>query len=185
MASPPLANERCRLLELPAELRISIYELAFTHETGDREDIDLFEATGPSKSLIMTCRQIHTEAASLYVEAYRRYWAIGKFVHHVPDWQAWDQRKSLVKALDDRNTTQIQHLTVSLSQRRLATFVYDGIGWARTRTDGSQEWFLRSPSERYEAWTFYDAALAMHSAATDRTDLSLKQDLILLFSLSR
>ena len=65
-------DEECRLRALPAELRNAIYELSFT--TNDDNDVDLFKAAPPSKSLLLTCHEIYREARLICREAYRQYW---------------------------------------------------------------------------------------------------------------
>lgn len=54
--------------------RLYIYELAFApeHEPGD--EVDLFTGKAPSKSLLLTCQRINSEAHGIYTSAYRRFW---------------------------------------------------------------------------------------------------------------
>ncbi|KAK4628634.1 uncharacterized protein CLAFUR5_04634 [Fulvia fulva] len=70
---------RCRLLQLPAELRNTIYELAFTPDHHEDEDVDLFEAKPPTNALLTACSQTYNEAAQIYKEAYRKYWTTTPF----------------------------------------------------------------------------------------------------------
>lgn len=90
----PSSATPCLLLDkLSPELRNTIYDLSFTTDADSQAEINLFRAVGPSKSLILTCRQVHNEAAGLHKLAYRRYWTTGKFTAnltldntlHVPD----------------------------------------------------------------------------------------------------
>ena len=74
------ATSSCRLLELPAELRNQIYELAFTTDQDSEGKVDLFAGKAPTKSLLLTCRQIHSEAHGIYNTAYRRFWKESDFV---------------------------------------------------------------------------------------------------------
>lgn len=94
-----MAQTSCLFLKmLPAELRNEIYELSFAtqnkSETADtidllkelpyqeddmEESVDLIYADPPSKSLVMTCRQINNEARLMYREAYQKYYTEQKF----------------------------------------------------------------------------------------------------------
>ncbi|KAI5366646.1 hypothetical protein Slin14017_G042860 [Septoria linicola] len=75
-ASPPTD---CLILDrLAAELRNSIYKLAFTPDR-DIEEVDFFAAAPPSSALLLTCRQIKNEARGIHRAAYRSYWRSAKF----------------------------------------------------------------------------------------------------------
>lgn len=78
-SSQPAQKEACRLRGLPAELRNDIYELALS--PNETEGVELQEASPPSKSLLLSCRQIYDEAASLQRQAYRQYWETTMFHH--------------------------------------------------------------------------------------------------------
>lgn len=77
-------SQTCRLLALPAELRTLIWVFTFTHEG----KIDLPRARGPgpawdaatSAALLCTCRQIQSEATSLYEKAQKQIWSTGHFI---------------------------------------------------------------------------------------------------------
>ena len=64
---------------LPAELRNEIWKLAFTLKNNWDEEADLVSACPPSKSLMLTCKQVRSEARGLYIGAYRRYWQSTRF----------------------------------------------------------------------------------------------------------
>ncbi|KAK3626515.1 hypothetical protein LTR56_018155 [Elasticomyces elasticus] len=66
----------CRLFGLPAELRLYIYELAFTSASSS---IKLLDAAPPSKALILTCRQAYNEAAALHRAACLSFWPNSQF----------------------------------------------------------------------------------------------------------
>lgn len=58
--------------KLPAEIRNNIYSLVLSPDK--RTDlVELKEATPPSKNLMLTCKQIHAEAAGMYRAAYRAF----------------------------------------------------------------------------------------------------------------
>lgn len=75
MATPP----RSRLLLLPAELHNTIYELVFTPAHDANTLIDIRTAEPPSKALLLSCRQLNTEAHGLHLQAYRTYWTTTSF----------------------------------------------------------------------------------------------------------
>ena len=70
-------SNSCHLLKLPPELRNRIYELAFIADTCDK--IDLLNANTPSNALLITCREIYSEARSMYKYAYRSLWTLSAF----------------------------------------------------------------------------------------------------------
>ena len=70
------ADSRCRLLELPAELRTIIWTLTFTH---DDLLIDLVTAKGFSTALLSKCSQIYGEAITVWKKACSEYWSTVKF----------------------------------------------------------------------------------------------------------
>ncbi|KAK5121357.1 hypothetical protein LTR85_005523 [Meristemomyces frigidus] len=80
MASPPPSTEPCRLLKLPPELRNRIYELVSTPEHDNGVGFALATATGPSKALLLSCRQVYSEACIIHKLAFRRYWQTSTFV---------------------------------------------------------------------------------------------------------
>ncbi|KAF2166749.1 hypothetical protein M409DRAFT_22803 [Zasmidium cellare ATCC 36951] len=72
--------QSCLFFEkLPAEMRNTIYELAFTPAVLSNEAVHLPDSTPPSKSLLTTCRQMHSEAKGVYRRAYRNYWTNSNF----------------------------------------------------------------------------------------------------------
>ena len=65
------ASDSSPLLKLAAELRNTIYELAFTPDHDDDSiGVELVEATGPSKALLLTCREIYDEARGIHKQAH-------------------------------------------------------------------------------------------------------------------
>ncbi|KAK5678604.1 hypothetical protein LTS10_009048 [Elasticomyces elasticus] len=71
------AQSRCPLLQLPAELRVNIYEFAFAVNKG--ATVDLFAAEPLPRELLLTCHEIHNETVALYKQARRDYWSSTKF----------------------------------------------------------------------------------------------------------
>ncbi|KAF2768841.1 hypothetical protein EJ03DRAFT_327968 [Teratosphaeria nubilosa] len=69
----------CNLLELAAELRNEIWELAFTSDTESSRAQDLLNPSPPSSALLRTCRQIYQEAKGLHDAARQRYWSTSIF----------------------------------------------------------------------------------------------------------
>ncbi|KJX98809.1 hypothetical protein TI39_contig390g00010 [Zymoseptoria brevis] len=68
----------CPLLQLSAELRNKMWELAFT--VNDKSTrVDLFKAVGPSCALLLTCKKISSEATGIFKTAQHHYWEETKF----------------------------------------------------------------------------------------------------------
>lgn len=74
--SPPTS----RLLALPKELRLLIYEALYPADFPSIHNIDLFSAEPPPKALLLTCKQIHHESATLYTASFRNYWSSSSFI---------------------------------------------------------------------------------------------------------
>lgn len=73
----PTTLPHCRLLSLPAELRIYIWQLAFTYEL--KLAYDLLTEKGPDVALLQACRQIRSEATEHHDKAHKQYWSTGRF----------------------------------------------------------------------------------------------------------
>ena len=67
-------------MTISGELRNQIMELAFTTDVDEGEKVQLCNAAGPSKALLLTCRQANREGSGFYKRAYHRYWTEGSFV---------------------------------------------------------------------------------------------------------
>jgi len=64
-------------MKLPAELRLTIYELACAAPS--EEYIDLLSAIPPPRAITLVCYQMYNEAAAVFHEARRQYWAKNNF----------------------------------------------------------------------------------------------------------
>ncbi|KAF2766984.1 hypothetical protein EJ03DRAFT_329533 [Teratosphaeria nubilosa] len=69
-----MSEERCYLLEIPAELRNAIYLQSFTSDD-DPHATDLLAINPPNAELLATCRKIFDEAAQMYKEIRDNYWS--------------------------------------------------------------------------------------------------------------
>ncbi|KAK6392626.1 hypothetical protein LTR65_003399 [Meristemomyces frigidus] len=69
----------CRLLALPPELRICIYDYVFLDDSPS--DIDIFAARlhAPTSALVGTCHQIQKEAEGIYQQELTRFWRTHSF----------------------------------------------------------------------------------------------------------
>ena len=65
---------------MPPELRNNIYEFVYTRDTSKDVKVDLRTATPPSSALLLSCRQINSEARSPYRSSYRKFWTETSFV---------------------------------------------------------------------------------------------------------
>lgn len=113
----------CRLLNLAAELRNRIYELAFTADDDNGVGTPFLNATGPSKALLITCHQVYDEARGLHKQAFRQYWRQSTFVlqtscelHKSLMLYSWDRIQA---ALGAANVNEINHfILVKFVDRR-------------------------------------------------------------------
>lgn len=78
MAETIKPQTACRLLTLPAELRIMIYELVFAR-TGPEPQLSNAYIYTPQKELMLTCKAVYYDAAQVYARAHRGYFANTKF----------------------------------------------------------------------------------------------------------
>lgn len=56
----------CRLMKLPAELRVIIYEFVFSPDHSKDEEVEICKQHGPYGDLLATCSEIQGEAQSAY-----------------------------------------------------------------------------------------------------------------------
>lgn len=63
-----------RFFSIPPELRIIIYEFAFSTAPQGPSEISLAHAAPPSKAILQTCQQGYCEVFLLHKQAYREYW---------------------------------------------------------------------------------------------------------------
>ncbi|KAK4539734.1 hypothetical protein LTR36_010387 [Oleoguttula mirabilis] len=97
----------CRLKTLPAELRSEIMELAFTTP----KEVNILKTSPPCKSLILTCRQFHNEAAAMYKAAYRHSWTTSTFVLEESTTHL-DSYEEAIKILDEQDVEQISNFMI-------------------------------------------------------------------------
>jgi len=76
------ADTQCLLLKLPPELRNIIYGMAFATHEFDREydPIALEDARPPLPGLLLSCKQVHQEAAQMYRQMLKDFWSRRMFV---------------------------------------------------------------------------------------------------------
>ncbi|SMQ46657.1 unnamed protein product [Zymoseptoria tritici ST99CH_3D7] len=79
---PPTASaiQPCPLLGLSAELRNNVWELAYTFRKESGTETDLLGDQCPTTALLLTCRQIKSEAIGFFEAAESRYWEQDLFV---------------------------------------------------------------------------------------------------------
>ncbi|KAK5678662.1 hypothetical protein LTS10_009106 [Elasticomyces elasticus] len=75
----PTQPPASRFLQLPPELRNAVYELVFDFQSSD---VDLLEASPPSKAFLLACHQTYAEAKGFYNIQFRRYWSETDFSIH-------------------------------------------------------------------------------------------------------
>ncbi|KAI6862699.1 hypothetical protein KC343_g6704 [Hortaea werneckii] len=136
-------NEASRLMDLPPELRIRIYEYAFTPRPlkSPNKKSENFDSQAPSKSLLLTNQLIHQEAHLIYREACRRFWTysvspVMKWVNLQPNTRLRERSEITRRSRGFRGKPQLRftlvedHMDVELiyscTARRLRQFVFSG-----------------------------------------------------------
>ncbi|KAK4895337.1 hypothetical protein LTR27_006680 [Elasticomyces elasticus] len=105
-------HQQCRLLCLPSELRNDIYELAFSN---NNLKANLFEPTPPTKSLLLSCRQIWLEAKGFQKAAHRAYWETTEFViRHLEI-----TKTTFVMPFTEEDLAHVRHIKLFTTTRRL------------------------------------------------------------------
>ncbi|KAI6790687.1 hypothetical protein KC332_g17819 [Hortaea werneckii] len=132
-----------RLMDLPAELRIRIYEYAFTPRPleNPNKQSENFDSQAPSKALLLTNQLIHQEARPIYQESYRRFWtysvsSVMKWVNLQPNTPLRERSEITRRSRGFRGKPQLRfalvedHMHVELiyccTARRLRQFVLSG-----------------------------------------------------------
>ncbi|KAK5737819.1 hypothetical protein LTR17_006467 [Elasticomyces elasticus] len=100
------------LLTIAAELRNTIYELAFTSD--GTEPVHLFTANPRNKAITLVCRQTNNEAKQMYVKAYREYWAHSTFY---VDYDMTDKPEHDKLTLED--LANVRHLRLIMQSARI------------------------------------------------------------------
>ncbi|KAK4619186.1 hypothetical protein CLAFUW4_12234 [Fulvia fulva] len=131
------SNTACPFFDkLPAELRLDIYELAFSSNTDSEAEEDLRAVKPPSRNILLTCKNAHSEAHGLYKTAYRRYWSSTKFI-----FEAVNSGSESYPALTFPTDRDLAHIT-SLRVVVLLDGVVRQIGWTCTLLGRSDAWEL-------------------------------------------
>lgn len=118
------AQNESPLFALPAELRLRIYSYSFTQSHDNHAchlkqgsstmvNIDQVEQTKPSTSLLVTCRQIYTEAKGISSQAERDFWRDNTFFIELrKDWAATGEPKFDFSSILRCQINSIQRLVV-------------------------------------------------------------------------
>ena len=180
--SQPREQTPCRLLELPAELRNHIYELAFTTDYEDNEKIDLIAANPPNKELLLACRQIYNEAAQIYNASYRDFFKTRNFYLKYEDPVS---SSSPVEQLNDSALENVVNLEIRLPGGRTLRMLEKPGEWQQSHPGTSPKKYLRFGSDRDGAIGFecHGSADALKAArGKDLTQhTSLKESLLKTF----
>ena len=106
-----------RLLALPAELRNTIYELYVATE--HTNPVDLCNTNPPSKTFLLTYRQIYDEVKGIHESAYQSYWTETHFtLSRDITTQDNDSADNILATLPAEDLEHIQNLTITLDYRR-------------------------------------------------------------------
>lgn len=105
------------MFKLPLELREDIYKLVYLTAADKHEKIDLLTAAGPSKSLLLTCRDLNSDARAFQRAAYRRYWREGHFMIRLAaeffnTYVGDVEQQKLYKIVDHLDEKDLAHVTM-------------------------------------------------------------------------
>ncbi|KAK3115153.1 hypothetical protein LTR53_005795 [Teratosphaeriaceae sp. CCFEE 6253] len=133
-------QQRAKILDLPVELRLEIYESALA--TSQRGPIELYKAAAPTNALLLVCRQMADEVRGLYRTAYRCYWLETPFnIAMGNDLAASDP---IVVEFSIEDLAHIRHLQLSVRADTLVAF-HQHNTWASTYSN------LRRLAQAYDA----------------------------------
>lgn len=146
---PPIS----RLLALPKELRLLIYEALYPAQHPSDQQIDIASASPPSKAPLLTCKQIHQETKALYVTSFRTYWAASHFIVHRNAQAPKALAREAILSLPLREMQHITHLRILAPGTKAeddfsAYLVHPNGGWGLISGAGSSPTF-----RRYRRWT--------------------------------
>ncbi|KAK3646842.1 hypothetical protein LTR56_008330 [Elasticomyces elasticus] len=115
----PSPQPASRLLSLPAELRIEIWEYHYSIPEGG---VNLLEASTPTNGLILACRQTNRETSALYRDVRQRYWVETTFIlHNTPPgsdgYRSKIQQHPVPVDFTFRNSTLIRNLYLRIRCR--------------------------------------------------------------------
>ncbi|KXT08593.1 hypothetical protein AC579_7060 [Pseudocercospora musae] len=118
--------------------------LAFTPDHEADEEIELFQARPPQKSLLLVYRQIRNEAKGFYLDTYRKYWRTTPFVVNVPPTRFDDIGSAYFSGEDVHQITRLRATRYRGSiSTRTCTFARDQGSWAVLNPDGMPSRYIR------------------------------------------
>jgi hypothetical protein len=129
-------EEESLLLALPPELRMEIYEHVFAID--DTKTIDILSARPPAPDLLLTNRQINTEARPAYDDGVQAFWRLSRFS---VDYHRW----YLVGTLRPQEVMRIRELKLLVSLEQLEQLSADGF---TLRTKTMMYKYLSVPKDR-------------------------------------
>ncbi|KAK3070629.1 hypothetical protein LTR53_010113 [Teratosphaeriaceae sp. CCFEE 6253] len=130
------SRQRPKILDLPAELRLEIYESALA--TSQRGPIELHKAAAPTNALLLMADEVR----GLYRTAYRRYWLETPFNIAIGDNLVASD--PVVVDFSNEDLAQIRHLQLSVRADTLVAF-HQHNTWASTYSN------LRRLAQAYDA----------------------------------
>ncbi|EME77951.1 uncharacterized protein MYCFIDRAFT_79195 [Pseudocercospora fijiensis CIRAD86] len=136
------AQDPCWFLDsLPAELRNEIYELVFNPNL-QKSRINLFKANPPEKSLLLSCKQIYSEAKVMHRDAHRKYWKKNDFFIDSVGAAAYNVELTHIHARDVDQITKLHVIQdeagyVGEAEVRTISYTLDGQHWNVRHHDGT------------------------------------------------
>lgn len=133
-------------MELPPELRELIYEWTFHAPDVGREQ-DLTSPHTPDKSLLLTCKTLHSEAWKIYRRAYRRFWIESKLRLDITGMSPLTAEVATKEAVR-KHRLDVPHITslrVVVPSATTYILVHKDGGWKASRPDGRTQYLRVRP----------------------------------------
>ncbi|USW48805.1 hypothetical protein Slin15195_G021240 [Septoria linicola] len=108
MKSPGEPKSCLLLKKLPAELRVRVYEMAFTSHHKLNDAVAIFAPKPPSKNLLA-----NQEARACYKQAYQKYWRETKFYYNEYEHARRITQSPMKQSVLDRDLDQITSMTIT------------------------------------------------------------------------
>lgn len=121
-------EQDCALLNrMPAEIRNHIYELVCAPAPCN----DLLAASLPSKTILLTCRQVYAEAREIFRQGYRAFRSDPHLTQRLPQMREnralRQQFKAFMDSISDGDTKYIASLTIGKADKT-TRYLGDGSG---------------------------------------------------------
>lgn len=107
----------CHFLNLPAELRNTIYEyaLAYNGDIDSNGEVNLLTSASPTSALPQTCKQIGEECGLMYFKNFRNFWNKSNFyIDASSAFETGWHVRSMILRLPDREIQKVTNLRIAV-----------------------------------------------------------------------